>query len=195
MEVELTSAQDDGTWTWRAAGAREPKGVLDGGLLPASAKVGDVLRVEAAVEVDGTTVTAVLPPKAAKAEPDRLELLGRSEDTPLVTSSLTGREAREQRRRPDRERKRPDGDRPRREGRRPEAPAARARPGPARPKPAAAERPPRPRPKRLQAGRAHRDALLGRLAPEQVPVAEQVLKGGIPAVRQAVQDQNGQGRR
>src|SRR5439155_5121170 len=128
MEVELTSARDDGTWTWRAAGAREPKGVLDGGLLPAGAKVGDVLRVDAEVEVDGITVTSILPPKAAKAEPDRLEVLGRPEDTPLVTTSLTGREAREQRRRPDRDRKRPEGERPRRERRGPDAPAAGARP-------------------------------------------------------------------
>ena len=33
IEIELTSARPDGTWTWRAAGAREPKGVLDGKLL------------------------------------------------------------------------------------------------------------------------------------------------------------------
>src|SRR5207245_2606521 len=59
-----------------------------------------------------------------------------------------------------------------------------------RPAPAADERPARPRPKRLHAGRAHRDALIATLPPEQVPVAEQLLKGGIPAVRQAVQAQN-----
>ena len=117
-------------------------------------------------------------------------MLGRPEDTPLVTTSLTGRDAREQRRRPDRDRKRPEGERPRRERRGPDAPAAGARPDRARPKPASVERAPRPRPKRLQARRAHRDALLATLAPEQVPVAEQVLKGGIPAVRQAVHDQN-----
>ena len=33
IEVELTSQRDDGTWTWRAAGAKEPKGTLDGDLL------------------------------------------------------------------------------------------------------------------------------------------------------------------
>src|SRR5205807_6050477 len=33
-------------------------------------------------------------------------------------------------------------------------------------------------------------ALIATLPPEQVPVAEQLLKGGIPAVRQAVQVQN-----
>ena len=36
MEIELTSTRPDGTWTWRAAGARQPKGELDGGLLSRS---------------------------------------------------------------------------------------------------------------------------------------------------------------
>jgi hypothetical protein len=36
----------------------------------------------------------------------------------------------------------------------------------------------------------HRDAVLGSLSPEQRPVAEQVLKGGIPAVRQALATEN-----
>src|SRR3546814_5863611 len=47
LEIELTSARDDGSWTWRAAGAKAPKGTVDGGILPGEAKVGDVLRVEA----------------------------------------------------------------------------------------------------------------------------------------------------
>jgi len=33
LEIELTSNRDDGTWTWRAAGARQPKGVLNAGLI------------------------------------------------------------------------------------------------------------------------------------------------------------------
>ena len=34
LEIELTSERPDGTWTWRAAGARQPKGEMDGTLLP-----------------------------------------------------------------------------------------------------------------------------------------------------------------
>jgi hypothetical protein len=40
----------------------------------------------------------------------------------------------------------------------------------------------------------HRKAVLAELPPEQQPVAEQVLKGGIPAVRTAVAKQNEQAR-
>ena len=76
IELELTSARQDGNWTWRAAGAREPRGVLDGGLLPAGSKVGDVLRAEADFDVDGITVTSVMAPKGARKEPERIELLG-----------------------------------------------------------------------------------------------------------------------
>ena len=74
--MELTSARPDGTWTWRAAGAREPKGVVEGTLVPGGAKVGDVLRVDADFDLDGITILAVLPPKAARKEPERLEIVG-----------------------------------------------------------------------------------------------------------------------
>src|SRR5256885_15711462 len=74
IEVELTSEREDGTWTWRAAGARQPKGVLDGSLLYDGAKVGDVVRADADFEVDGIFITAVLPPKAdGRREPERLQ--------------------------------------------------------------------------------------------------------------------------
>jgi hypothetical protein len=36
----------------------------------------------------------------------------------------------------------------------------------------------------------HRNAALAKLRPEQLPVAEQLLRGGIPAVRQAIAEQN-----
>jgi hypothetical protein len=48
----------------------------------------------------------------------------------------------------------------------------------------------KPKPKRWSAGHEHRDAALAELSPEQRPVGEQVLRGGIPAVRQAVEAQN-----
>lgn len=36
----------------------------------------------------------------------------------------------------------------------------------------------------------HRNALLATLRPEQLPIAEQLLRGGLPAVRQAIDEQN-----
>ena len=52
------------------------------------------------------------------------------------------------------------------------------------------ELPQRPKAKRLKPGRAHRNAVLADLPEEQRAVAERALQGGIPAVRQAVNEQN-----
>ena len=60
IEIELTSSRPDGTWTWRAAGAREPKGVLEGSVLGGGSKVGDVVKVEADFDIDGITILSVL---------------------------------------------------------------------------------------------------------------------------------------
>jgi hypothetical protein len=52
------------------------------------------------------------------------------------------------------------------------------------------EVPQRPKPKRLRPHKAHRTALLASLPDEHKPIAEQLLRGGVPAVRQALQEQN-----
>ena len=92
LEVELTSRRDDGSWTWRAAGAKQPKGVLDGDLLPAGAGEGDVLRVDADFEVDGIFVTEVLPPKARSGKPpaERIELIGSPDRGAGTTTTRVG---------------------------------------------------------------------------------------------------------
>ncbi len=48
----------------------------------------------------------------------------------------------------------------------------------------------RPKAKRLRPGKTHRNALLESLVEEQRPIAEQVVLGGLPAVRQAIEKQN-----
>ena len=90
IEVELTSTREDGTWTWRAAGAKLPKGELNGSLLFAGAKVGDVVRADADFMMDGIDIIAVLAPKGARKEPERIVIVGtpRRDDEPLVTTKL-----------------------------------------------------------------------------------------------------------
>lgn len=112
IDVELTSERPDGTWTWRAAGARQPRGELEGGLLPSGAKVGDTLTAWAEFDIEGITVTAVVPPKAAdKPAFEMLEIIGEQREFTPVTSTLVGRGDRDRGDRGDR-RDRPDrGDR------------------------------------------------------------------------------------
>ena len=264
IEIELTSARPDGTWTWRAAGARQPKGSLDGALVPPGVKAGEVLRAEADFEIEGITILSILPPKERhQRQPEHLELIARPAPEVAVTTQLVERSGRGGDRRRDRDDRpgprsggdsRATGDRasarrparsgadsaapgeqrgPRRDG---AARDGRSATGGARPadrsgadrprrtpvggpersdrprqeRPAGAEageranRQPRPssgdtprvrdgaepavraRARRLNPGSTHRAAALAALPPEQAPVAEQVLRGGIPAVRTAL---------
>jgi hypothetical protein len=209
IDIELTSKRDDGSWTWRAAGAREPKGTLDAAILPAEVSVGDVLRVEVEGYLDGLSVAAVVPPRSPRAEPERLELrTPRREDAPLVTTDVRRRPERGRGRDRDRDRDRDRGDRgrrgrdggddrPRRDRDRDrdrDRQARHDRDGdrPSRPRPAPEPVEAKPKPKRLRPARAHRAALLESLPTEQRPIAEQLLQGGIPAVRQAIDKQNEQ---
>ena len=112
IDVELTSQNDDGIWTWRAAGAKQPKGTLDGSLLYSGASVGDVCRADADFEIDGIFITAVLPPKGRSGRPDdeRIELLGSSTEFQGVTTQLakkgrSGKKRNDRRRNDGKERK------------------------------------------------------------------------------------------
>ena len=225
LEVELTSAREDGSWTWRAVGAREPRGVVDSSLVPSGAKVGDELRAEADFDLDGVTIVALAPKQEKKRnEAERIEIIGRPQrDDQLVTSTLASRSGGDRRDRRDR---RDRGDRPDRgprdrkprddrgkdgdrEGRPPRDRGARpdrgdrsertdrpprterpARTAERRPPRARPETPAKPKPKRLRPARTHRNALLEALPPEHRPIAEQVLAGDIPAVRQAIDKEN-----
>ncbi len=64
--------------------------------------------------------------------------------------------------------------------------------GPARP--GAREPGTRETSRRPAASTTYRNAALAELKPEELPVAEQLLRGGIPGVRQAIEDQNARAR-
>jgi hypothetical protein len=270
IDIELTSERPDGTWTWRAAGAMQPRGLLDGKLLYSGAKAGDVARADADFELDGIQIVSVTAPKVKKrTEPERIELITPAASGPAVTTQLVGKGDRTSGRRGDWDRDsrpgRNDRQGPRRDGGatrptrdgpgagRPSRPAdagaagdgaagngatggrtpgrnpgdrpgggrdgatrgpgerqtgprdgsERRRPpatsgaGAADPRPqrGRSDRPRRPEgedlaarsaARRLNPGNAHRQAVMASLSPEQQPIAEQVLRGGIPAVRTAI---------
>src|SRR3954468_10808373 len=87
IDIELTSSRPDGTWTWRAAGARQPKGVVAASILHEGAKVGDVVKAEADFDLDGINVTSVMAPKAKKGGPELLPIIGSGREEELVTHS------------------------------------------------------------------------------------------------------------
>jgi hypothetical protein len=225
IEIELTSARPDGSWTWRAAGAREPKGVAEAGVIPADAKVGQVLKVEVERGLDYVEIVSVLGGRAPRKEAERLQLIGSGDFQPVIEQRAPRSPGdRDRGDRGDRRGDRPRGDRPDRprgdrpdRGPRGDGPGRGDRPGgprqersdrgprPDRPRgdrpdrgprgdrPDRPSRPafaPKPQPRRLKAGRAHRSAYIASLPEEHRPIAEQLARGGMAAVRQALDEQN-----
>ena len=89
IDIEVTSDRGDGTFTWRAAGAKHPKGVFDAPLLPAGCAVGDILRAEAEFTVDGPELISITAPKGTKPNlVERLEVIGTQQQTEAVTTQL-----------------------------------------------------------------------------------------------------------
>jgi hypothetical protein len=208
IEIELTSHSAEGNWTWRAAGARQPKGVLAADLVPAGASVGGVYRAEIETGIEGIDVLSVAPKptKHADGSANRIEVVGAPRDAPDVSVTLAPG-SRRRRDGEDRPRRRDGEDRPprrdsgaRREGagRRPGGRAAPDGPSPRREEGESRRRDARESPGRRErrptVSSTHRNAMLAALPPEQLPVAEQLLRGGIPAVRQAIEEQRGRGR-
>ncbi|WP_420450292.1 hypothetical protein [Ilumatobacter sp.] len=207
MDIELTSALADGSWTWRAAGARVPKGVLDGGILPDGASVGDELKVEVDQRLDGIEVTSVVRNRE-KSGPDLLEMLPAEENFQAVIETRARRDRgdrggrdrggeRGRGRRDDRGRgdgRRRDGDdrggRGDDRGGRGEGRGGDGRRGPRRPHfDPPPELPQRPKPKRLRPGKARRNEVLASVAEEQRPIAELAVQG-MAAVRSRLAEEN-----
>ena len=181
IEIELTSKREDGTWTWRAAGAREPKGVVVDSLVPTGASVKDVLRADVETDLDGTRVLSIQAPKQKAARTGLLELLPNDKPFEPVTQQLRKKGPRDDKKRG------PRRDRPaNKDGESPDRPQRNRRPHFDAPP----ELPQRPKAKRVRAGRGHIDAVLAALPEAQRAIAEKVLSGGVPAVRAAIEEQN-----
>ena len=193
IEIELTSKREDGTWTWRAAGAQQPKGVVEDSVVPSGAQVKDVVRAEVETDLDGTRVLSIAAPKQKAERSGMLQLLPSEKPFEPVTQQLRKKGGRDgdKRRGPRRDGgegrprgERRDGDK-RREGgegrsERPRRPFFEAPP----------ELPQRPKPKRIKPKRVNVDAVLAELPEAQRAIAEKVLNGGVPAVRAAIEEQN-----
>ena len=195
IEIELTSSKEDGSWTWRALGAREPRGSLDGALLAAPAAVGDVLRVETDQFLDGMTVTAILPPRDKRSSPVLLELLDNAGEEPDVTTRLVGGKRRRDHEASGGERKPRKGGRSRdargRSERKPQGEGRDERNREGRGgRQGHDAAPTAPKAPRLRPPRTHRNAAVKALPDEQRLVGRILLHGGIPGLRAEIARQN-----
>ncbi len=195
IEIELTSSKEDGSWTWRALGAREPRGSLDGALLAEPAAVGDVLRVETDQFLDGMTVTAILPPRDKRSSPVLLELLDNAGEEPDVTTRLVGGKRRRDHEASGGERKPRKGGRSRdargRSERKPQGEGRDERNRKGRGgRQGHDDAPTAPKAPRLRPSRTHRNAAVKALPDEQRLVGRILLHGGIPGLRAEIARQN-----
>lgn len=139
IEIELTSTRPDGMWTWRAAGAQQPKGVLNGSLLPANAAIGMVMKADAEFELEGITILSVSATKQKAEKSGLLALIPSDKPFEAVTQVLAKRDRGDRGPRQDR------GDRPDR-GQRRDRPGGPGTPGgPRSPRPGGAGAPGGPR--------------------------------------------------
>lgn len=199
IEIELTSKREDGTWTWRAAGAQQPKGVVADSVVPSGAAVKDIVRAEVETDLDGTRVLSIATPKQKAERTGMLQILPSEKAFEPVTQQLRKKGGRDgdKRRGPRREGgegrprgERRDGDKSRDGDKRREGGEGRGE-RPRRPFfEAPPELPQRPKPKRIKPRRVNVDAVLAELPEAQRAIAEKVLNGGVPAVRAAIEEQN-----
>jgi hypothetical protein len=189
IDIELTSALSDGSWTWRKAGALQPKGTVEASILPDGAKVGDELKVEAEQMLDGIEILSVVKGREKAARTDLLEFI--PDDKPFEAVI----ETRAKRGRGDR-----DSDGKGRDSRKRRSDGASTRDRDSdkrerteRPKRQRSEAPPevpqRPKPKRLRPGKARTQEVLAAVPEEQRPIAELALQG-MSAVRNRVKEEN-----
>lgn len=184
IKIELTSKQSDGTWTWRAAGAQQPKGTVSDSVVPSGVNVKDVVEADVESDLDGNRVLSIAVPKAKAARTGFLEILPSDKPFEAVTQQLRKKGPRDGDKRRGPRRDKADGDK-RREGGEGRSDRPRRQFFETPP-----ELPQRPKPKRIRPQRVNVDAVLAELPEAQRAIAEKVLSGGVPAVRAAIEEQN-----
>lgn len=177
LDIEITSQSTESSYTWRSAGAKEPKGTIKASLLPSGVAIGDVLKVEADFMIDGIEITAVLPQKIKKDGPELLELLGTGKETAGVTTSLVKKSNNRKRRKDarvgpksnkakDRKRSRSSKAKTERKGRKPYR---------------------SPRGKRLKPSKKYRNEYIESLPELQKPIAKELSGSTIPNLRRTIE--------
>ena len=177
LDIEITSQTTDSSYTWRSAGAKEPKGTIKASLLPSGVAIGDVLKVEADFMIDGIEITAVLPQKTKKDGPELLELFGTGKETAGVTTSLVKKGGKRKRRNNERgsSRNKHTKDRKQQE-------SSKSRPERKSRKPYRS-----PRGKRLKPSKEYRNQFIESLPELHKPLAKELSGSTIPNLRKTIE--------
>ena len=177
LDIEITSQSTESSYTWRSAGAKEPKGTIKASLLPSGVAIGDVLKVEADFMLDGIEITAVLPQKIKKGGPELLELLGTGKETAGATTSLLKKSSNRKRRKDARVGPRNKQAKDRKQSRSSKAKTERKDRKPYR----------SPRGKRLKPSKKYRNEYIESLPELQKPIAKELSGSTIPNLRRTIE--------
>ena len=177
LDIEITSQSTESSYTWRSAGAKEPKGTIKASLLPSGVAIGDVLKVEADFMIDGIEITAVLPQKIKKDGPELLELLGTGKETAGVTTSLVKKSNNRKRRKDARVGPKSNKAKDRKRSRSSKARTERKDRKPYR----------GPRGKRLKPSKKYRNEYIESLPELQKPIAKELSGSTIPNLRRTIE--------
>ncbi|MGB1490111.1 MAG: hypothetical protein ACPG7Y_08170 [Acidimicrobiales bacterium] len=177
LDIEITSQSTESSYTWRSAGAKEPKGTIKASLLPSGVAIGDVLKVEADFMLDGIEITAVLPQKIKKGGPELLELLGTGTEAAGVTTSLVKKSSNRKRRKDARVGPRNKQAKDRKQSRSSKAKSERKDRKSFR----------SPRGKRLKPSKKYRNEYIESLPELQKPIAKELSGSTIPNLRRTIE--------
>jgi len=180
LDIEITSQTTDSSYTWRSAGAKEPKGKIKASLLPSGVAIGDVLKVEADFMIDGIEITAVLPQKTKKDEPELLEIFGTGKETAGVTTSLVKKGGKRKRRKDVK-----GGSRSRQTKERRQQRSSKSKPERKNRKPYQS-----PRGKRLKPSKKYRNEFIESLPELHKPLAKELSGSTIPNLRKTIEKMN-----
>jgi len=190
IDVEITSQREDGDWTWRAVGAREPKGTVEASLLPDDLTIGTQFSVETEHFLDGIVVTKVFDKKQESEKGETLEILGSGKQAKLVTTQLakSKKGGKTSKRSPSANSRTSERNKSKKRVVKTDTP------------PSAKTRKTQnekkkidhkfPKSKRLKAKRRHRNEVIKNLPDEMKRVAEILVQKGIPGLRDSIKAQN-----
>ncbi|MHB8263468.1 MAG: hypothetical protein ACYDGY_06950 [Acidimicrobiales bacterium] len=224
IDIELTAHSSEDTWAWRVVNAKQPRGKMLSSIVPDGVKVGDVLHAEIESGLDGIEIVSAVKadlPEDSDSNSNRIVILGTqrkhhpryldyaetietSGDNDTLASSPKSSRNREaqgkgssSRQGGTREQHRTRSNDAKGDHDKGRAGTISARAG-MRGGEHASDRGDMGRrhdPIRRSLSTKFRDAALAQLRPEQLPVAEELLRGGIPAVRKQIDRQNAAAKR
>ncbi len=204
IEIEITARSEGESWNWRVVNAKQPRGILPADLLPADTKVGEIFHAEIQSGLDGIDIVSVTKPETL----DKKKL---SDDTLVIGSKrnfsrkerdyadyTNERDSTADAGSPVRERISAKRSSDRNSAKR-NMPRRQSDPGRRGSQEKGGESMGnmgrRHDPIRRILGTQYRNAVLAQLRPEQLPIAEELLRGGMPAVRERIEKQNEDARR